>query len=263
MEGSLGLYFLSLSVVPFPALTPPAAPCTIHPQPTAFSDCSWCPTKVNPQPLCLRMVCFGRKRTQFPLRGVYISLTFPIRSVLCSVLKEAFKQRRQLKNNSHFPLENPPVLGVWMGGMMWPRRSCVFMGAPPPPCPKPAEFARQISSGAGCSQHTSHCLSQGLLAATEVRCRWLTRNYGGQKNVDVLAKSILWRPLSFPNIVTKKIFLGYSQLHSLFLRPVTNVFFISWCVQCFECIALISISFSFVVSARGFLLAWNSEAALF
>lgn len=82
------------------------------------------------------MVCFGQKRTQFPLRGVYISLTFPTRSVLCSVLKEAFKQSRQLKNNSHFPSENAPSPGGLNGKNDVAVKKLSLYGSTTPSLPK-------------------------------------------------------------------------------------------------------------------------------
>lgn len=140
-------------------------------------------------------------------RVVYVFL-WPSLLHLCCVLclKNVFEQSGPWRAIPTSFQKILPVLGVRMGKTMQPWRSCLFIRVPPPRCPEPTVFARQISSGAGYGQHTSHCLSQGLLAAMEVRCCWLTHNYGGQKNVDVLAKSILWRPLSFPNTVSKRYF---------------------------------------------------------
>lgn len=138
-----------------------------------------------------------RKRNSH--KGVYLFLWPPLLSLCCvPCLKKAFGQNRQLKN-SHIPSERTPIPGP--GGLngkndaAW--RSCLFTRAPPASLPQAnSNLPGKYYPVPGLSQPTSHCLNQGLLAATKVRCRWLMHNYGGQKNVDVLAKSILWRPLS-------------------------------------------------------------------
>lgn len=116
-------------------------------------------------------------------RGVdLLSVASPAGSVLCFRLKEDFGDKADSWRTAPMFPSDPPHISL---------RALEDCKSPPSlssPCPIPARLP--------CSQLASHHPSQWLLAATRERCQWLMHNYGGQKNVDVLAKSILWKPLS-------------------------------------------------------------------
>ena len=147
------------------------------------------------------------RRKHSPHRGCIYFCDLPYWTVLGSRLIEGFRAKEATEEQSHV-LQKVP-LGVQMARMMGPWRSCLLVTEhPSSPRAAPSQWYLEgkYYLVLDCSQHISHHLSQGLLAATGVRCRWLTRDYGGQKNVDVLAKSILWKPLSSLILQIKRYF---------------------------------------------------------